>query len=1426
MTHAPPLFLLVLFSISPHFRAEEASAHFRQYSLDQGLSQNSATSIVQDARGFLWVGTLDGLNRFDGYRFKTFLADPEDPGALSANYIRCLLVDSLGRLWLGTQTGGLIFFDAEKETFTQISLKGKGNTRRSNTNVYALIQDRGGVVWAGIESGICSVEDFHTSATYLFPQANSDTKEFTTTLWEDRDGRLWVGTYSQGLLGFDRGTKTFFPSPKDGPLSILALYEDRQGRFWVGTRTQGLQTFDPQRQIFKRWDLPAVRVNAILEDREGTLWIGTHDKGLYCIDPDGKTRHFQHHQGLPSSLTDDQILSLCQDRSGHIWIGTDNGGVNQYRKTPFQHYRHNPNSRDSLSHNLVWAIHEDREGFLWVGTTNGLNRMDQARGKTDHYHHEPNNPNSLSSNKVRAIHEDRQGFLWLGTHGAGLNRFDPTRKHITRYPATPDDPKGLSHPVVTVLLEDRLGVIWVGTEGGLNRYHEEGFQRFGVHPIQFRSGLTDFRVTTLHEDRAGKFWIGTFGTGLYLMDRHSGQFKPVPLDRQARGWRGGDAITSICETEENGQTTLWLGTYGGGLYRMNAETETIRNYTRKDGLPNEIVYGVLVDGGQRLWMSTNQGLARFDPRTETFRAYGPEEGIQSNEFNRAAYFKSARGELFFGGLNGFNAFRPEQVRNDPFPPRMALTDFLLFNKSLSLSDDAHPSPLEKVIGATERLTLSHRDSMITFEFAALHYADPQKNQYAYMLEGHDEHWIETGADNRRATYTALDPGAYTFRVKGSNKDGVWSEQEARVRLFIQPPPWATWWAKTLYAALLALALAIYLRSSQKKLARERQISLQEREMARQAKMMAEKDRQLAEQAKASEQKLRQFNRDLDLKVVERTQELMQAHGQVEKQKRKLETQTRELTRLDELKTRFFTNISHELRTPLTLILGPLENMSEREGSDKERTQREMMVRNARRLQELINQLLDISKLEEGKMTLHTRTQDLVAFLRARVASFASLAESRNLHLGFQTEAPSIPVRFDPEKMEKIIYNLLSNAFKFTREHGKISVSVQVEESNWVHIGVRDTGKGIPREQLPFLFDRFYQGQSSSSGFSASSGLGLALSRELVELHGGSIGVRSEEGFGSEFILRFPTRTGQAAEPSPTPGAIPIDVAPRNVQEQGPAPEPELHDDRPTIVIIEDNADMRQHLEDSLKEAYRILLAANGPEGIEIVWQNKPDLVIIDIMMPGMDGFEVCQKLKQDDCGFPIPTLLLTARTSSEAKTLGWKAGADAYLCKPFVLGELLALIANLIATRKNLAQRFQTRTFFNPAEMDVPPADRVFLERAKALLEEFSADPAFGVFELAEELGLSRRQLLRRLNDLLGYGPADFIREFRLKRAAQLLEKKTGNISEIAYAVGFKNAAHFTARFRESFGVPPSDYSAHALALQSSTDQDGPSQSS
>lgn len=825
-------FSSLLLSANPGF-GEARNLRFERLSLEQGLSQSHVNCILQDRHGFLWLGTQDGLNRYDGYRFQVFKHDSRDPDSLANNTVWALFEDKDGVLWVGTDGGGLDRWDPSRQGFAHHPSDPANDKTLGGNRVRAIVETKDGALWVGTDGAGLSRLDRASGEFTRYRSRAGDPRSLSNDrvrfLMEDRDGALWIATDGGGLVRLDSARVNFttYRNDPSDPTSlsddrVRHVYQDRDGVIWVGTYQAGLNRFEGGRRFtrFRKGPGPGSlandRVRAVLQDRSGVLWVGT-DGGL--AEWRSESQRFVNHGHRDTdrtSLSDDKVLSLYQDRSGVLWVGTQGGGLNKWNTATgsFALVRSDPASASSLTSNRVTAFASSADGTLWVGTSEGLSRIDRRTRQVRAYRNEPRDPGSLSDDHVMSLLEDRSGRLWVGTFEGGLNQLDPATGRFRRFLPNPKDPATLSGPGVSSLLEDREGRLWVAVfRGGLDQLHPSTGN--AVHHRSVPNDpatLSSDSVIALAEDRAGMIWVGTDGAGFNRFDPASGKATRFRSEPGSPDSLSSDVVFAI---HEDRRGDLWLGTQGGGLNRWKASDRAagrpiFTRYTEREGLANDTVYGILEEDSGNLWLSTNRGLSRLDPETGSFRNFDATHGLQSDEFNFGAYHQAPSGEMFFGGIDGFNSFVPSRVGRNDYVPPVVLTRVQKLNRELRPGRD---------LADVREITLDHHDYVVSFEYAALDYAAPERNRYAYKLEGLDHDWVMAGSA-RRASYTNLRPGHYVFRVKGSNGDGVWNEDGMALSITVEPPPWRSAWAYTAYALLAFGALRLYAKSQERRRGRE------------------------------------------------------------------------------------------------------------------------------------------------------------------------------------------------------------------------------------------------------------------------------------------------------------------------------------------------------------------------------------------------------------------------------------------------------------------------------------------------------------------------------------------------------------------------------------------------------------------------------
>lgn len=1323
---------------------------------------------------------------------KDLLAQPEnivfehysiDQGMYETN-ITSVIQDRIGFLWFSTFSG-IEKYDGYNFTTYKNDPDDINSIDNAFTNI--LYQDKEGNIWIGNKHGF----DNYNITTGIFTHFKLYPKELETktnnnvlSICEDKEGKLWIGT-GDGLHNFDKHTgkmKTILHdsnNPEDISSNVIkAIYKDNEGSLWFGTGS-GLDKYDSNSGKFIHyWSNSKNKsassdyfVNTIFEDKSGTLWLGTQD-GVVAFNP-RKLTFARHLQGKENSIS-----SICEDEYGTLWIGTLGNGIYAFDKKTlnYSQYIHNPEERTSISSNVITSVFKERSGTIWITTIDGgINKINRVKKPFKKYPFEavrkilsgnsnklwigtangwyifyPENekiiPYSFGSDEL--VEEEKSGDLWIGTLSSGIYKRD-TNGHIRNFYTSPGEE--ITRRILCMYKEPD-GNIWIGTAAG-SVYKIDSNQTYIKKIIQ-NSGT----VKDLHLDDFGMLWIGYYDGGLICYDtKKNAVVKKYFPDS---GNPNSTKSQTFLEIHEDKTRTIWFAT-DEGLGKYSRSTDSLIYYNEKDGLPLDLIWSILADDNDNLWLSTRKGISKFNPKTNKFQNYDVSYGIPENGLSNIYGCKTETGEMYFGYPGGIIRFHPDSIKVNPFIPPVIITAVKKLDKSVPIEKEIH---------------LSYNENFLSFEFVALSYLSPERNLYAHKMEGIDTGWVYSG--NRKfASYPNLPPGEYIFRVKGSNNDGVWNEEGTSIAIIISPPFWKTWWAYSTYALIFVFSL----------------YGIRQYEMNR----VKLKDKIKMDEAVLAE---------------------------------KEET--------EKIKSRFFANISHEFRTPLTLILGPAEKINSNTSNNVVKDAG-TIKRNALRLLQLVNQLLDLSRLESGKYKLEASKGNIATFIKGITLSFESLSESKDITLKLQAERDHIELYFDKEKMIKILSNILSNTFKFTPENGKITVSVrEIENRNTagsVEIKIRDTGIGIPQEDIPKLFDRFYQVDSSLKKEHEGTGIGLALTKELVELHHGSIGVESKIGEWTEFILNFPagrdhlkdeeiikerdTESGviQRESKNLTP-----EIIDKKYQEDSSLPfdslpagqaglrvlnnDLEENEDKTIILVVEDNYDMREYIKDSLYPSYQIEEAINGEQGVRKAEKIIPDLIISDMMMPKMDGHELTRILKNNEKTSHIPIILLTAKSEQRDKIEGLKQGADDYLTKPYDAKELQVRIENLIAIRKKLQQKYaNVPTTVKQVEKKLSRIDEEFMRRVIAVIEKHLSKEDFSTEEFGEELGMSRMQVHRKLKALTGKSAIQYIKTFKLDKARRMIQEKSGNISEIAYSLGFGSPAYFTKCFKEEFGYPPSE---------------------
>ncbi|MFQ5446306.1 MAG: ATP-binding protein, partial [Saprospiraceae bacterium] len=1342
--------------------AQYESLPFERLTIEDGLPNPSALDIIQDQRGFIWIATLSGIVRYDGYEMKSYLPGASTIDSLPSRNIPNLYEDKSGNIWVGFQYSHiwpkLYRYEAALDDFVPYLYDPSLDTNLIGRGISCLRQDHLGRLLAGTwgdglfaidigreKDGIAPANLPYCHFLHDPADASSLCNDAIGKGWsEDAGGNIWMPT-DDGLAKFIPGEDRFETFRFTSDTVHLAneytvtLFE-KPSTLWAGSILHGLLVFDIKMERFVKqyrhdpagpWSIAPDPVWKIIKTLDGRYWLGVNGR-MDIFDPaTGKFTHIKDNNHEDWSPSFQWNNALIEDYSGNIWAATWQQGI--YKFNPgmgrFSFLRPGDTGMPGVRH--LWAQCEDGNGDIWFITEKkGLLRLNRTNGTFHSYRHQPGNPRSISSDEPSGIVLAADGGLWIGSD-AGLDKMDTSGRVVNHYQPFPEGEE-------TNLFTSKNGSVWAWSWAKPYLCLLAGPVQgtFKCCPSTQGDPGAMNSIVAIEEDERGRLWLGTNQAGLYVFD---------PVADTLAYFAGKFGVHGI-HFDRYGNT--WLATHSAGLKRFDERSGTVISLKPQESEKLGIVRGIQEDGQGYLWMKTPRGVAQFDPQSQrVVRFFSSAHWLKPGElWYHGSSVKTGGGEFLFNSPAGVLRFHPGSVDLDTFPPKIVLTELLLFNKKVTPGTS---SLLKQDISRTKELEMAHWQNDITLHFAALHFKNPTENLYSYKLENYDDDWYKP-SQNRSAVYTNLPPGDYIFRLKASNSDGIWCE-ETTFRIHIAKAWWNTWWAGTLFGGLAILALF----------------------------------------------GIRNF----------------------ELRRRMAKNEAERLAELDAVKSRLYTNITHEFRTPLTIVLG-LTSQLKTQASEGMKSSLDIIGRNGRQLLRLVNQILDLSKVESGFLKLDMKQGNVVHYLRYLTESFHSFAKQKKIRLGFHSEEKSLVMDFDPPRLQQIVNNLLSNALKFTPHGGEVSVQVK-RQNGALHLAVSDTGTGISAESLPKIFDRFFQagsdGTAAHNRRSEGVGVGLALTRELVRLMGGKITAASEPGKGTAFAVTLPVKN--EAEPF-TQAEFQMDeegsVVPAPPVKPGRLPASKAPPGAPLVLLVEDNADVVNYLVSCLNGAYHLALAADGRQGIDRAIELVPDLVVSDVMMPEKDGFELCRFLKNDERTSHIPVILLTAKADAASRLMGLGRGADAYLAKPFNPEELLLRIKKLLELRRKLQAYYLSLSgIASPDRVPAAtgraePAESSFVKKARGVVEDNIDDPLFGVPVLCKTLGMSRTQLHRKLTSLTGYSANQFIRLIRVGRAKELLATDELTITEIAYQTGFSTPGYFSKVFKTETGLSPKDYRQQA----------------
>ncbi|MCE9401681.1 two-component regulator propeller domain-containing protein [Bacteroides fragilis] len=1321
--------VLACFFITIFCQAQSVEEHyyFKNLSIRNGLSQNTVNAILQDRKGFMWLGTKDGLNRYDGLSFRKFKHDAANPRSIGNSFITSLYEDFNGNIWVGTDAGVYIYYP-EKEAFEEFDCQSLEKTRIERS-VSMIAGDKQGRVWIAVEAQGMFCYDARQKLLRNYPlsEISSNIKCFTF----DSGGTLWLGFYGDGLYYSKDNLATVHPygSPEDGKREfeggvITKIVQGNYNCLYIGSVKEGVSELNlTSGQVRNLLAIDesgeSIFCRDLLPYSDNELWIGT-ESGIYIYNL--RTAQFIHLRASlydSYSLSDNAIYALYKDREEGLWIGSYFGGVDYYPRQYTYFAKYYPkNIANSLHGKRVREFCRADDGTLWIGTEDG--GLNHFNPKTKEFHFfEP----SAGFTNIHGLCMDGS-HLWVGTFSKGIRVIDTRTGMVLRTYTEGHTPHSLNDNSIFSICRTSAGEIYLGTLFGLLRYNrtQDNFDRIPELNGKF--------VYDIKEDSYGNLWLATYANGAYCYDVSARRWKNYVFDAEDEKSLPYDKVLSVFE---DSYRQIWLTTQGGGFCLFHPDTETFTRYGLKDGLPNDVVYQIVEDDDRFLWLTTNNGLVRFDPKTMEMKVFSTANGLPTNQFNYRSGFKDEAGNIYLGSINGFVAFDPRTFAENRQVPAVAITDFLLFNKEVSVGET--DSPLKSSITFSDKVVLTADQNSFSFRIAALSYQAPRMNKLMYKLEGFDEGWLTIG-ESPLVTYSNLGYGDYVFKVKASNSDGVWNEQETSLHLSILPPFYLSGWAYCFYVLFFMGCLVCVIFYFKKR-------------------------------------NYRKQHRQMEMLEQEKEREVYHA------------------------KIDFFTNVAHEIRTPLTLIKGPLENIILKKEVDSE-TKEDLyiMKQNTERLLNLTNQLLDFRKTETRGFRLNFTECDVVAVLRETYLRFTSLAKQKGLDFILELPQECFMADVNQEALTKIISNLLNNGVKYASTY--LRISLETDEKVF-HIRTFNDGEMIPDTMKEEIFKPFVR-LDKEDEVTTGTGIGLALSRSLAELHQGSLMMEKGEEVNC-FCLTLPVNQDST-----------ITLSAENVSQVEEnscgweQEETDTKEKKPMILVVEDNPDMLAFVRKQLTTEYSVLTAMNGIEALAVLDNHYVNLVVSDVMMPQMDGFELCKTIKSDLSYSHIPVVLLTAKTNIQSKIEGLELGADAYIEKPFSVEYLLANISSLIHNREKLRQTFAKSPFVAANTMALTKADEEFIWKLNDIIQANLHNPEFSMEDMADALKMSRSSFYRKIKGVLDLSPNEYLRLERLKQAAQLLKEGKSRVNEICYTVGFNSPSYFSKCFLKQFGVLPKDF--------------------
>lgn len=1331
---------LFLIALSFLMSLSAAAQRMKIFSSDGYLSSCLVNKIYQDSKGFMWIATEYGLNRFDGTRFVTYKSVPGDSASLCDNYVRTIMENSEGKMLVGTLKG-LMEWDRATESFRNIPLYMDG--AKIMPHVSEIVELSNGEIWVGTAGYGIFLYNPSTSRTSRLDMLSEVVgSEFISCIYEDSSHAVWIGTENKGVCRYypAGGKARCFSEPELSGNKVTSLLEGNDGAIFIGSLDGGVDRYDKGSSSVSPLHCQGKKLSVkSLARHDKDLYAGTEGHGIRLLTD---TAIENVPLGSPlAGCRDGKIHQMLTDRDGNLWLAMFQRGVAMIagRRHSFEYCGRNNIPGNPIGNGCVMAMISDDNHHVWVSCDNdGIYELDENLSQVSHIQ---------SSSTVLCIFRDSRNRCWAGTFTSGLLRITDDGDQIPV--------KRFGSLKIYSIIEGKDGCLYLGTLGsGLIRYNPDNDTATYLSFYQGNSHDSNIQldwINHLYLASDGKIWIANYD-GISCFNTYTDSYMSFGDSYNVVN----ECIGYVVTCDSNG--IIWCGT-SDGLYRFDSDGRSVKHFTVSDGLPNNVVCGICEDGGGNLWISTYHGITKYIPADNRFVNFDSGDGLQGNEFTHGAFCKDSRGVIYFGGTNGVTSFHPYDINDNPREYRPVITRFDIFNTPVNMSttNSGGDPVIDCELDNTEQINLSSSDNTFRIYFSTLTYDNPDKLVYQYRIYEHGKQWLTTAPGQNQLTFNNMPPGKYRFQIRVA---GDMSVDGTRTLTIVVNPPWyQSWWAIMAYAIMGALILFIathYFRSRA---------------------------------AIAREQLYR-----------------------------------RQSEQIIEAKLQFFTNISHEIRTPMTLIINPLEKLINDTQDSRLKTTYVMIYKNAQRILRLVNQLMDMRKLEKGQMKMKLRETDIVSFIKEAIQPYEYVARENNISLTFDHDSVSTKAWIDTENFDKVLINILSNAFKYTPKGGSIEISLSEKHNDseglppftdYVEITISDNGTGIDADKLEQIFDRFYRIENEMTSSSPGTGIGLHLCRSLVRLHHGTIHARNHVGeSGCEFIIRIPLGSAHlsmdeiaTADNRLSPTALIPDIC--DISGTSLPDDPVKPRGNRTVVVVEDDPDIRNYLLRELSADYKVKAFVNGEDALSAIITESPDIIVSDVMMPGIDGLALCRKVKQNVNINHIPVILLSAKADIEDKMEGMKAGADAYLTKPFSTRMLRSTITSLLANRHLLRAKFSgvQEQEDSVKKIMMKSQDELLLTRIMDVINANISSPDFSVEKLAAEVGLSRVHLHRKLKELTDLSARDFIKSLRMKQAARLLREKKLSVAEVAYATGFANPSHFSSAFKEIYGMTPSRYS-------------------